>query len=138
MARLIFRIMLALWLLMTVVLIDAYTGTLISFLTTIKHEPIPNTLEEVVNSNYNKECLLTMQKGHTLMQKFHVISLCDVNGSNNNHFFIQYTQNSNYKPYKKVDDWFAQHENYFTNKYEKITSNIVDRKCTHIGVNNFP
>lgn len=57
---------------MTVVLINAYTGTLTSFLTTVKHEPIPNTLEEVVTRNINKECLLTMQKGHTLMQKFHV------------------------------------------------------------------
>lgn len=46
--------MLGLWLLMMVVLINAYTGTLISYLTVPKLEAIPNSLEELAASRRYK------------------------------------------------------------------------------------
>jgi len=74
MARLTFRIVLGLWLLMTVVLINLYTGTITSYLTVTKLEPIATTLEDLVNhyEQRHKKCMLTMQKGHPLMYKLRV------------------------------------------------------------------
>ena len=62
MAHLTFRLVLGFWLLMTVVLINAYTSTLTSFLTVVKLEPIPDTLEEMVAyyEEKNDKCLLTI------------------------------------------------------------------------------
>ena len=74
MAHLTFRLVLGFWLLMTVVLINAYTSTLTSFLTVVKLEPIPDTLEEMVAyyEENNDKCLLTMQQGHPLILRFNV------------------------------------------------------------------
>ena len=52
--------MLGLWLLMTVILANLYMSTITSFMTVVKLEPIPNSLEELT-FNYDesgKECLV--------------------------------------------------------------------------------
>ncbi len=50
-------------------------STLTSYLTVLKLEPIPNSLEELVyNYNHKEECLITMQKGHYVLSKFYVCS----------------------------------------------------------------
>ena len=59
------RLMLGLWLLMTVVLANLYMSTVTSFMTVVKLKPIPNSLEELTDSFDAKaqECLVTFQKG---------------------------------------------------------------------------
>ncbi len=65
--------MVGLWLLMTVILANLYMSTLTSYLTTVKLNPIPNSLKELVyNHEHWDECLITMQKGHALLQTFYV------------------------------------------------------------------
>ena len=74
MARLTFRLSCGIWLLMVVVLINSYSGTLISYLTTNKLEPIATTLEEIVGlyEQRNRKCMIAMEKGHPLIHKFDV------------------------------------------------------------------
>lgn len=65
--------MLGLWLLMMVILTNLYMSTLTSYLTVIKLKPIPNSMEDLAfNYEHQDECLLTMQKGHLLLQTFSV------------------------------------------------------------------
>jgi len=68
--RLSLRLMLGLWLLMMVILANLYMSTITSFMTVVKLEPIPNSLEELT-FNYDesgKECLVTMQKDHPVLK----------------------------------------------------------------------
>jgi len=64
------RLMLGLWLLMTIIFIDLYASTLTSYLTVTKLKPIPASLEELAASFDQQSCLLTMQKGNTVVEKF--------------------------------------------------------------------
>ena len=65
--RLPLRLMLGLWLLMTIIFIDLYASTLTSYLTVTKLKPIPTSLEELTASFDQQTCLLTMQKEHPLV-----------------------------------------------------------------------
>ncbi len=72
-AHFFLRLMLGLWLLMTVVLVNLYMSTLTSYLTVVKLKPIPNSLEDLVyNYEHKGQCLLTMQKGSHILSKFYV------------------------------------------------------------------
>ena len=75
--RFILRLMLALWLLMTVVLSNLYMGTVTSYLTVNKLKPIPNSLEELTADfdDYPRDCLLTMGKDHPVRKMLSVINL---------------------------------------------------------------
>lgn len=74
--RLSLRLMLGLWLLMTVVFINLYASTLTSYLTVTKLKPIPTSLEELVAHFDQQSCLLTMQKGNTIIEKFNNKVIC--------------------------------------------------------------
>ena len=54
------RIMIGLWLLMMVVMVNAYGGTLTSFLTAPQFEPTVDTLEQVID---RKKQLITEKGG---------------------------------------------------------------------------
>jgi len=62
--------MLAFWLLMMVVLINAYTGNLTSHLTIPKLEPIPQSLNELADM---KDYKVTIAEGHILAKSFLVV-----------------------------------------------------------------
>jgi len=66
-SRFSLRLMLGLWLLMTIIFINLYTSTLTSYLTVTKLKPVPASLEELAASFDQQTCLLTMQKGHPLV-----------------------------------------------------------------------
>lgn len=65
-------LLLAVWCLMTVVLANAYAGTLFSFLSVTKLEQPINTLEELANS---KEVQLLLQSRSETAKNFMVIEL---------------------------------------------------------------
>lgn len=75
-ARTSFRLVVGLWLLMTVILANLYTSTITSYLTATKLEPIASTLEELVTlfEQRHGNCLITMQKTHPLLHNFKVNS----------------------------------------------------------------
>lgn len=75
--RLSFRIMMGLWLLMSIVIINLYGSTLTSYLTVTKLKPIPMSLEELIaaSSNGHKKCLLTMQKDHRILEMLKVAQI---------------------------------------------------------------
>lgn len=72
MSRFSLRIMLGLWLLMMVVLINAYTGTLTSHITAPKLKPIPQSLEELANRK--SEYQITIMENYLLADYFLVQS----------------------------------------------------------------
>ena len=45
------KLLIAIWLLMTIVLANGYAGALFSFLSVAKLEPIVNSLDELINRN---------------------------------------------------------------------------------------
>ena len=49
--KLSLRILMAIWLLMTLILVNSYTGNLISYLTVSKLNPIANSYEDLANSS---------------------------------------------------------------------------------------
>jgi len=57
---------------MTIVLVNLYGSTLISYLTVTKLKSIPNSLEELAASYEHQKCLLTMQKSHFILTTFQV------------------------------------------------------------------
>ena len=63
-------ILVGIWLLMAVVLANAYAGTLFSFLSVAKLEPIINSLEDLGNS---KDVQLIIQDRSELANRFLVI-----------------------------------------------------------------
>ena len=73
-ARLSFRLVVGLWLLMTVILVNLYTSTITSYLTAVKLERNANTLEELLTLHEQRrgKCLITMQKGHPILRNFRV------------------------------------------------------------------
>ena len=66
-SRLSLRIVLGFWLLMMIVLINAYTGVLTSLLTVPKLKPIPQSLEELAAM---KDYRVTINKNHLLAIAF--------------------------------------------------------------------
>ena len=69
--RLSLRILLGCWLLMVVVLINAYTGTLTSHMTVPKWKPIPESLEEL--AKMSKDYKITIKDSHLLADSFLVM-----------------------------------------------------------------
>lgn len=67
-SRLSLRIMLGFWLLMMIVLINAYTGTLTSQMTAPKFKPIPQSLEEL--AYMKKEYQITIMDNYFLANSF--------------------------------------------------------------------
>jgi hypothetical protein len=65
--RLNIRIPIALWCLVAVVICNAYSGTLTSFLTVTKMKPIINSLEELASSDHYK---LTAEYNSAFNDKF--------------------------------------------------------------------
>ena len=57
-------------------MVNLYTSTLTSFLTAVKLEPIPNSLEELVSffeqGKIREDCLITMQRGNQILLKLNV------------------------------------------------------------------
>ena len=57
-------------------MVNLYTSTLTSFLTAVKLEPIPNSLEELVSffeqGKIRDDCLITMQRGNQILLKLNV------------------------------------------------------------------
>ncbi len=71
-SRFSLRILLGIWLLMMVVLINAYTGTLTSHMTAPKLKPIPQSLEELaIRTN---EYQITIMQNYLLADSFLVIT----------------------------------------------------------------
>lgn len=66
-SRLSLRIVLGFWLLMMIVLINAYTGVLTSLLTVPKLKPIPQSLEDLAAM---KDYRVTINKNHLLAIAF--------------------------------------------------------------------
>ena len=68
--RLSLRIFLGIWFLMMVVLINAYTGVLTSYMTVPKLKPIPQSLEQLATM---KEYKVSVIKDSSLANSFFVI-----------------------------------------------------------------
>lgn len=72
MPRLSIRLMVGLWLLVTIILMNFYGSTLTSYLTLTKMKPIPNSFEDLAKNHDYRKCLLTLQKGHFVLEMFKV------------------------------------------------------------------
>ena len=57
-ARLSFRVLVGVWLLVAMVLVNSYSGTIISYLTVPKMKPSINTFEDLVSSEDNIQLVL--------------------------------------------------------------------------------
>jgi hypothetical protein len=85
-------ILVGVWCLIAVVLANAYSGTLFSFLSVVKLEQIVNSIEELAQS---KELQLIVQDKSELAIRFLVIKLLIIhiywifNDADNLHFYIQ-------------------------------------------------
>ncbi len=75
MSRLSIRLMVGLWLLVTIILMNLYGSTLASYLTLTKMKPIPNSFEELAENYHNQKCLITLQRGHFVLEMFKVKKL---------------------------------------------------------------